>query len=72
MQDSILNSLSKLRPVAYKGGISFVDRDDDPDYQCKQCYKPWWKDELDKHVFIVCQKCHGELRAVTEQEPLET
>jgi len=61
-----------MQAIKYKGGMTIVERDDAPDYQCKKCFKPWWKDDLEQHVFIACQHCHGELRAVTEQEPLKT
>ncbi len=58
-----------LRPIFYKGGVSMVARDDDPTYQCKSCFKPWWSDEV--APLSTCQHCNGQLRKLTEAEPLK-
>jgi hypothetical protein len=71
-QDSLLNSLSKLRPVRYKGGISFVARKDAPTHQCTRCYKPWWSDDLRPVFSDSCPNCFAELRYITKAEPLIT
>ncbi|MGS0724618.1 hypothetical protein ACVBKF_00410 [Shewanella sp. 0m-11] len=49
-----------------------VQREDAPIYQCKHCFKPWWADDFEQSVFIACQHCHGELRSITEDNPIET
>lgn len=61
-----------MQVIKYKGGMTMVERDDAPTYQCKHCFKPWWKDDFEQSVFIACPNCHGELRAVTKDNPIET
>ena len=57
-----------MQIIPYAGGITFVDREDKPDYQCNSCNKPFWKDNFDS-VFIVCEHCGSELKDVTPEEP---
>lgn len=72
MQINILKSSLELRPVPYKGGISFVARQDAPTHQCTQCYKPWWPEDLRPVFSDSCPYCFAELRRITEAEPLIT
>ncbi|MCU8069141.1 hypothetical protein [Shewanella sp. SM32] len=70
--DSLFNSISNLRPIPYKGGISFVARKDAPTHQCTRCYKPWWPDDLRPLFSDSCPNCFSELRRITKAEPLIT
>lgn len=64
-----------MRAIHYKGGVTMVNRDDEPTYQCTRCYKPWFEDEL---FFIVlgevpsCPSCNANLRKITKQRPFKT
>ncbi|QYK03102.1 hypothetical protein [Shewanella psychrotolerans] len=60
-----------MQVIQYKG-VTLVARDDAPTYQCKHCFKVWWADDFDNSVFIACQNCHGELRDITDDDPIET
>lgn len=62
------------RAIKFKGGVSFVNRDDEPTYQCVSCYKPWFDDELDLSVIgeiPKCPNCLSNIRKLTKEQPLE-
>ncbi|MEZ8097204.1 hypothetical protein ACED51_24155 [Photobacterium swingsii] len=64
-----------MRKVKYKGGLIMVSREDEPTYQCLNCYKPWWKDDLDFQPFLAyveCPSCGNRVRTITENSPLIT
>lgn len=57
--------------VRNKNGLTMVARKDEPDYRCKKCFKPWWKDEvqiIDVPSFdSACPACGGQLKAATTE-----
>lgn len=59
-----------MQTIFYKGGVSMVERNDAPDYQCTKCFKPWWHDDLSS-MLTGCPNCHGPLRKITEKEPFK-
>lgn len=64
-----------MRSLKYKGGVSFVAREDEPTHQCTACYKPHWKDELvinPLQLYLMCPSCDGKLRELTNEQPLIT
>lgn len=60
-----------MQVIKYKGGMTMVDRSDAPNYQCKNCFKVWWRDDFEQSLFIACQNCHGQLRNITNDDPIE-
>ncbi len=36
-----------------------------------QGFKVWWRDDFEQSLFIVCQNCHGQLRDITNDDPIE-
>ncbi|CAH8188960.1 conserved hypothetical protein [Vibrio aestuarianus] len=63
------------RKIVYKTGIMMVNRLDEPLYQCRSCYKPFFDDEVIVGNFLThieCPHCGNALRKITESEPLIT
>lgn len=63
------------RMIRYKGGVTMVSREDNPTYQCTQCYKPWFNDDLNMTLAVmnsICPHCRSDLRKLTAEKPLIT
>ncbi|PAR45117.1 hypothetical protein [Vibrio metoecus] len=64
-----------MKKIFYKGGVSMVNRQDDPTHQCTSCYKPWFQDEIFTGLAVMqpqCPSCGAVIRKLTKDQPLFT